>query len=352
MAVLVAFLVVGVAVLATVGYLKAARRDARSVESYHTVMEHLEHLNVVQPGSGRAAQPHVRIVPGTPIEPARNLLAEGDPATERSDANRPAPEPVAVTPALPEPHSPARTPMVFVDEPLVSGVPLSAATPIRSASGTPMTPRERFMARIGLVLRVLVAGRAISRLFAVSASRRASRLRLKARVMPMKPLRWAAATVLAGLVAMTVLLALPGGAHQRRPQAEHASAPIGATPGGSVSRLPSPPPTTPPPIGVTLVSTNPSAAEYAVTSEPVDLSLVATGRCWIELRSGSVGGPIVFEGILTSGDHQSFDALPGLWLRLGYPAGVRLQIDATAVSLPSTAGPYDVTVHGTPSATT
>jgi hypothetical protein len=87
------------------------------------------------------------------------------------------------------------------------------------------------------------------------------------------------------------------------------------------------------------------SASYSISGDSVALSMVATGRCWVQLRAGSVNGPLVYQGILSSGDHKSFSALPGLWLRLGYPVGVGLQLDGVALNLPASASPYDVTVE-------
>jgi hypothetical protein len=52
----------------------------------------------------------------------------------------------------------------------------------------------------------------------------------------------------------------------------------------------------------------------------------------------------MFEGILGPGDQRAFTNLTGLWLRLGYPAGVTIQIDGTTITIPPSSTPFDVTV--------
>jgi hypothetical protein len=73
--------------------------------------------------------------------------------------------------------------------------------------------------------------------------------------------------------------------------------------------------------------------------------LAATGTCWVELRSGSASGPILFEGDLGPGASHAFTNQSGIWLRVGYPAGVSLMLDGSPVKLPATGSPYDVSVQ-------
>ena len=113
-------------------------------------------------------------------------------------------------------------------------------------------------------------------------------------------------------------------------------------------RLPAPT-TVPARPAFSAVSTSPYAAVYSMSSAAMDLSLVTQNRCWIELRSGSAAGPVVFEGILSSGEQKSFsDLAGGLWLRIGYPPGVVMHIDGSTVTVPSVPAPYDVTVESPP----
>jgi hypothetical protein len=82
-----------------------------------------------------------------------------------------------------------------------------------------------------------------------------------------------------------------------------------------------------------------------VTSTPIDLTVAASNRCWVELRSGSATGPLLFEGLLVAGSSHAFSNPSGVWLRLGYPPGVSVQVDGSRVNLPATGQPYDVFVQ-------
>jgi RodZ C-terminal domain len=104
------------------------------------------------------------------------------------------------------------------------------------------------------------------------------------------------------------------------------------------------PATTVPAPAVLATSSSPDAAVYTVPTGPVSLVLTSTNRCWVELRSGSPTGDLVFQGVLSPGEHQTFSNLTGLWLRLGYPSGVTIQIDRTTITIPPSSSPFDITV--------
>ncbi|HUJ65191.1 MAG TPA: DUF4115 domain-containing protein, partial [Acidimicrobiales bacterium] len=113
------------------------------------------------------------------------------------------------------------------------------------------------------------------------------------------------------------------------------------------------PPTTRP-VATTTAPTAPTVvagaqssgtAAYTVSSGPVQLAVAASSRCWVELRAVSALGPVVFEGILGPGASRAFENAVGLWMRIGYPAGVALAVDGRPVGLPSSASPLDVTVN-------
>ena len=92
-------------------------------------------------------------------------------------------------------------------------------------------------------------------------------------------------------------------------------------------------------------SANSYSETYTASSGPLTLTLVASERCWMELRADSADGPIVFEGTLNPGDRKAFNDLPGLWIRLGYPGGVVIQVDGAHITTPSDADPYNITVE-------
>ena len=105
--------------------------------------------------------------------------------------------------------------------------------------------------------------------------------------------------------------------------------------------VPAPPPASPLVVAGT---TGSGRAAYTVTSGPVQLAVVASSRCWVELRASSVDGPILFEGVLAPGVERAFANAVGLWLRLGYPPGVAIEVDGKHLGLPTSAAPLDVTV--------
>jgi hypothetical protein len=94
---------------------------------------------------------------------------------------------------------------------------------------------------------------------------------------------------------------------------------------------------------VQLVQSNSQEAIFSLTSS-ASIELVATQRCWIDVRSGSAGGPSVFSATLTSGQRQTLPSGQTLWIRLGYPPGVSIVINGTPLAAPalSTPSPYNV----------
>jgi hypothetical protein len=126
-----------------------------------------------------------------------------------------------------------------------------------------------------------------------------------------------------------------GGAPARPAAAPAARTPArpGATPPGTT-----PPP---PPAAPVLLGTSQQAAVYRV-SGPTNVSVVSTGRCWVEIRHAGPSGPIVYSAVLTSGSQQSVAA--PVWLRIGNPAAVTVTIDGSAISPPglSASAPYNL----------
>jgi hypothetical protein len=313
MAVLVAFLAVAAVSVATVGYVRAARRDTRSVEGYRTVMDHLEHLTATGPAPAEeeAGSAHVRVLAEWPDEVA-GPATEADERTDEATTPGPAPLGAGQWPAS---RPPVERPLVFIDG-AVSGTGEQQAGP--APAPTSPTPAPHLAGIPG------------------SKARTSRTVR-----------RGGAAAGVAALVALGAALALhldhrAGG--PRRP-APSASAPTHRSPSTHRAR-PAPPTTARPQSSVVPVSKEPSGAVYAVGSLPVNVSLVASGRCWVEVRSGSGTGPIVFEGTINPGGSQSFGDGAGLWMRFGNPAGVEVRSDGTVLAMPSVAAPYNLTIEG------
>jgi hypothetical protein len=87
-------------------------------------------------------------------------------------------------------------------------------------------------------------------------------------------------------------------------------------------------------------------ATYTANAPALQLLVLTSGACWLELREGSASGPVIYEGTLVPGASHAFRAVGSIWLRLGDPARVRLSINGTPVALPAAANPFDVTVTG------
>jgi cytoskeleton protein RodZ len=80
------------------------------------------------------------------------------------------------------------------------------------------------------------------------------------------------------------------------------------------------------------------------------LLLVASrGRCWIEVRSGSASGPVVFLRTLEQGETARLQGTR-LWVRLGAPWNVDATVNGKSVQLPSALGNVVVTASGVASA--
>ena len=153
------------------------------------------------------------------------------------------------------------------------------------------------------------------------------------------------AVVVVGVGGAAAGISLSGFRGNHKPPA-HASAglPSSSSIGSPSAVKPTPTTTTVPAPTFVAAASGDGLASYTVKSASVDLALLASGRCWVELRAGSESGPVIFSGILDPGDHRTFEEPAGVWLRLGYPNGVAVQINGSAVGLPTTSSPLDVSV--------
>jgi hypothetical protein len=103
----------------------------------------------------------------------------------------------------------------------------------------------------------------------------------------------------------------------------------------------SPPTTTAAPVQ--LVQSDNFGATFSLNSS-ASIELVASQRCWVEVRTGSAYGPVVFSATLTGGQHQTLPSGQTLWIRLGYPPGVSVVINGTPLtaSVLSNPSPYNL----------
>ncbi len=93
-------------------------------------------------------------------------------------------------------------------------------------------------------------------------------------------------------------------------------------------------------VSVKLLSSSVGISVYQL-SKQAPITLHASGRCWVEVRSGSSTGPVVYEATMSAGTTK---ALSGpVWVRLGNPTAVSVQVGATTVSPPVSSGnPYNL----------
>lgn len=320
MTALLVVLLVVIAVLAASQAARRARASKRAVEHHHRALDTLGHITGHQAEAGQA---------GAAPTPAA--------------AARTAPHSAPTDPHL-HPHvrvvgaggwqGPAGT---GVPEPVPgAGEVTVTGLPARRLAGSPRAPGAE-VEPPPAVAPVLDRSRAAARRPGLRwQTRRRSPRRPPGRPGQRRPGR--AAVVIAALLvtgaAAALVVTTSGGSRPRAtpPPAYRARPPAAAAPA-----------TVPPPSEVRLLSTSSGQATYWVAGPPAT-TLVASGRCWVEARSGGATGSIVFQGVLSSGQRQ---VLSGpLWLRLGNPGAVSVQVNGTVLQPPGLAAgqPYDLVV--------
>ncbi len=154
------------------------------------------------------------------------------------------------------------------------------------------------------------------------------------RPLPTKPLVAAAATAaLLAAVAAGVLLSGhgPNRVATGRPSARSTPVTHHSTTSAPVTTV-APTTTTAPPKPATLVSSGGGSATYQLTSPSASIVVHASGPCWIEVRAGSPGGQVIYEGTLAAGQQSSVTG--PAWIRLGDPPNVSVSVDGTHMHVP------------------
>ena len=67
------------------------------------------------------------------------------------------------------------------------------------------------------------------------------------------------------------------------------------------------------------------------------------GDCWMEVRRNNASGIVLFSGTLQKGDTEKFKG-KDVWISLGAPANVRLNVEGDNVKLKGDTGPWTVEV--------
>jgi cytoskeleton protein RodZ len=92
-------------------------------------------------------------------------------------------------------------------------------------------------------------------------------------------------------------------------------------------------------------SPKPSASPTGVPARQKNLVNVAavTGDCWMEVRRNDAQGEVLFSGTVAKGEKEKFTG-KDIWMSLGNPAGVRLEVAGKKVDLKSDVGPWTVEI--------
>jgi Helix-turn-helix domain/RodZ C-terminal domain len=146
-----------------------------------------------------------------------------------------------------------------------------------------------------------------------------------------RALGWALAVVVALALAVAAVLAVIGAGGGSGGGSTAASSSATHPPPSQSSSGSTAPPTPPPP---------------APGARPALLALAATGPCWVEVRSGSASGRVLFVGTLQAGQVRHFGLAP-VWVRVGAPWDLAVRVRGHRMPLPiTTAGNVLVTASG------
>ena len=307
--VLVLSAVVVVAIGAVVVFLRLRPRggDLDSVRSYHSALGTLEHLgDRVGPSGVTVVGPAGRPADESRVRPRRDVEVAGSPVVP--------PVPVRGSDEFPDPE----TPLVFddarpADRPHGRS-PVEGAAPVRidraqrhALESMNRRPRRATAVAVVLVLLVLFAG------LAYSGSRHGRSTSATTRPSGSAP-------------------ASTGGTHPARSTSTTAVHPHGTHTAVPVHRR-EPTTTTTAPSQIVPSSTSGASATYPVPSSAYQLSLSATGQCWVLARS-AVTGATLWTGTLQAGAHQLIPATGTVTLELGAPA-LTLTVDRVPVVFPT-----------------
>jgi hypothetical protein len=303
-----------------------------------------EPAEVVEPPAGAE---HGRPIPRGNERPPSVDAGSDDVAAEASEAAafppaeppragfrpRTVPEPTLPPPAPPQlwpvtSSQPADRPAGVRDDTAVG----PTSEPVRSAPLDPVTPRPLWPDPGGSRATGTVA----------NANRTARGARRQRRHGARRPsnqpryLRFGAAAVVVATVALV-------GLDRWRPHHRSRPAAPASTPAASLPAPASPHTTPPPPAAAVLISGDSHGARYQVPPS-AEIELVTSSPCWLQIRTGSVAGPILFQGVLRPGDRKLLPSPGPLWLRLGNPAGVAVTVNSNTLHLAgsSSGQPYNL----------
>jgi hypothetical protein len=343
--VLVAIILIAVSCAAALTRLRLA--DRRSVAAHHRALETMARLvaqrPTTEPGAGpehpaghayeqSPAQAHVRLVTGTEApEPAeaQEPPVPPSPPPLRSRPRRGGPRPLEYASWEDvAPVEPAPIPEVRPESPAPVPVAAAASTPAPAAVLHFDALAEPPLARNG--------NRAAPEPGAPPATRHWHRPR-RARAADRRRRRRSGRALRRTAVGAVVVLVLAGAAIGGILVSRIPSAPVRTPPPVAHQAAPpttraTVPATAPPPAAPVLVSSGAGYSEYRL-SGPATIVLSASGRCWVEIRQSGPSGPVLFQGVLVAGETQG---APGsTWVRLGNPSNVTVRVNGVTISPPS-----------------
>ena len=76
---------------------------------------------------------------------------------------------------------------------------------------------------------------------------------------------------------------------------------------------------------------------------PIVLTGEGANGCWVQVRSKTGNGRLVYEGTLAPGDQQTFRVLDGIWLRAANPAELNVTVAGKVKDLGTEGGIWRIT---------
>lgn len=87
-----------------------------------------------------------------------------------------------------------------------------------------------------------------------------------------------------------------------------------------------------------------TSAAYTVSGATINLIVTASAPCWIDVRPAP-SAPSIFTGTLTPGQRRAFSEGGNVWMRVGFPAGLRVVVNGSAIPLPAGSNPYNLSFN-------
>lgn len=108
--------------------------------------------------------------------------------------------------------------------------------------------------------------------------------------------------------------------------------------------------TTTAPPALVLISDDTQQASYRIQGPAVEVDVVSSAPCWVEITGAATGGPVKFAGVLRPGSTETVASGPasGASLQVANPALVSLEVNGATMPLPQLSGGQPYTLHFEP----